>query len=176
MSNTQELQSRCRQIRLLLTDVDGILTDGRLIYTSDGVETKEFHVRDGLGIKLWRQRGYRIGIITARQSDIVKRRADELQVDILRQSSPNKLLVLQEIAKEESVDPAEICYIGDDLHDLAAIKHAGLGVTVEDAVDEIRWAANLVLDCRGGQGALRELVEVLLRAKGEWTEAIAGFE
>ena len=175
MSNQPEIQRKCQSIRLLLSDVDGVLTDGKLIYSSSGVETKEFHVRDGLAIKLWKQAGYRFGLITARQSPAVQRRAEELGVDFLHQSRPHKLDVINELAEQEKIDLTEIAYVGDDLHDLSAVAAVGLGITVQDGVDEVKSVADLVTERNGGEGALREIVESILRWTGDWDRVIESF-
>ena len=175
MSNPPEIQQKCQSIRLLLSDVDGVLTDGKLIYSSSDVETKEFHVRDGLAVKLWKSGGYPFGLITARQSPAVQRRSEELGVDFLYQSRPRKLEAIEELAEREQYDLSEIAYVGDDLHDLSAVAAVGLGITVQDGVDEVKSVADLVTERKGGEGALREIVESILRLKGDWDRVIETF-
>jgi len=167
-----ELTDRCRRIELILSDVDGVLTDGGIWYDNQGVELKGFHIRDGLGIHLWRRAGFRFGVLTARTSHIVKVRAGELGIDIVRQGFEDKLPVAQEIAKSCGLTPEQVCYIGDDLTDLPVIRFAGLGAAVADAVAEVRTAAALVTRLPGGRGAVRELIETILQAKGRWEDAI----
>ena len=166
---------KCQSIKLLLSDIDGVLTDGKLIYGSSGTENKEFHVRDGLAVKIWRDCGYQFGLITARQSPAVQRRAEELEVDYVMQSRPKKLEGVQELAQRTNLELFEIGYVGDDLHDLSAVAHTGLGMTVENAVPEVKAVADLVTDRPGGAGALREIVEFILKSKGEWEQAIQSF-
>ncbi|MEC9093073.1 MAG: HAD hydrolase family protein [Planctomycetota bacterium] len=172
---SEETLAISRGVKLLLSDVDGVLTDGKLIYSDAGLEAKAFHVRDGLGVKLWRRCGYKFGLITARESKTVQKRADELNVDFVFQSSPEKFRTIGEIAEREAIELSEICYVGDDLHDLSAIEKVGLGAAVNDAADEIQTAADLVLSKNGGDGAIRELVEFLLKSKGEWEKTIKPF-
>ena len=163
-----------RPIRMILSDVDGVMTNGFITYDNAGVETKSFHVRDGLGIKLWMQSGLKFGILTARNSNIVKIRAAELGITILRQGFADKLPAALEIFKSEKIDPSEVCYIGDDLADLPVMHHVGLPIAVSDAVPEVRAAAKWTMASAGGQGALRELVERLLKAKRVWDDLIPG--
>lgn len=167
-----ELVERCRRIELILSDVDGVLTDGGIWYDNQGVELKGFHIRDGLGIRLWQRAGFRFGVLTARTSHIVKLRTGELGIDIVRQGFEDKLPVAQEIARTCNLAPEQVCYIGDDLTDLPVIRFAGLGAAVADAAAEVRTAAALVTTLPGGKGAVRELIETILKAKGRWEDAI----
>jgi len=167
-----ELSDRCRRIELILSDVDGVLTDGGIWYDNQGVELKGFHIRDGLGIKLWQRAGFRFGVLTARTSHIVKLRTGELGIDIVRQGFEDKLPVAEEIARTCGLTPEQVCYIGDDLTDLPVIRFAGLGAAVADAVAEVRAAAAIVTTLPGGRGAVRELIETILKAKGRWEDAI----
>ena len=159
-------------IELILSDVDGVLTDGGLYFDNYGVESKRFHIRDGLGIRLWQRAGFRFGILTARTSQIVKVRAAELGIDIVRQGFENKFPAAMEVIRELRLDPGQVCYIGDDLTDLPVMRHVGLGVAVADAADDVRAVANHVTRLAGGQGAVRELVESLLKAKSRWDDLI----
>lgn len=167
-----KLEERCREIRLILSDVDGVLTDGGIIYNNDGIETKQFNIRDGLGIKLWQKAGYRFGILTARNSQIVRVRAAELGVSLVRQGCEDKLPACQEIIRQEQLTPEQVCYIGDDLGDIPVIRYVGLGVCVADAVNEARSAADHVVSTPGGRGAVRELVETLLKSQDRWDDLI----
>ncbi len=161
-----------RNIRMILSDVDGVMTDGSIIIDNSGVETKSFHVRDGMGVKLWQQAGFMFGILTSRNSRIVKLRAAELGISILRQGFEDKLAAAREIFATQGIQPSEVCYIGDDLPDLPVMLEVGLSVTVADAVAEVRSAAKWVLNTPGGHGALRELIERLLKAKGRWEDFV----
>lgn len=166
------IERRCQGIELILSDVDGVLTDGSLILDSNGVELKQFHIRDGLGIKLWQRAGGRFGIITGRTSHNLHLRATELGVHLLRQGVDKKLKVFQEMLAELNLQPAQVCYIGDDLPDLPVIQAAGLGVAVADAVPEVRTAAQFVTSLPGGKGAVRELVELILKAQRRWEQVL----
>ena len=170
-----DLAQRCRTIELILSDVDGVLTDGGIIFDNLGIETKRFQTRDGLGIKLWRRSGGRFGLLTGRNSHIVKLRASELQVDVLRQGFEEKLSASKGLLSELQLDARQVCYIGDDLPDLSVIRHVGLGVAVADAAPEVREAAHYVTERAGGQGAVRETIEMILKAKGLWTSIVESY-
>ena len=159
------------EIELLLTDVDGVLTDGSLTFDSQGVETKTFSVRDGLGVRLWQRAGLELGIVTGRASRIVEQRADELDISIVCQAVKDKLPVVRELAAEHGVPLEKVAYLGDDLPDLPVIQAVGLGVAVADAAGEVAEAADHVTTTPGGRGALRELIDALLKASGRWDAA-----
>lgn len=165
-------QQLARPIELILSDVDGVLTDGHIIVDNHGVETKQFHVRDGLGIKLWQQAGFRFGLITARNSQIVKMRAAELGIEIVRQGQADKRKALHEVMAQYGYRAEQVCYIGDDLPDLPVLYEVGLPVTVADAVAEVRQTARWITQASGGTGAIRELIERLLKAKSRWDDFV----
>src|SRR4029450_1542796 len=166
------LADACRRVELILSDVDGVLTDGGIWYDNQGVELKSFHIRDGLGIKLWQRAGFKFGLLTARTSHIVKLRAGELGIDIVRQGFEDKLPVAQEIIRECRLKPQQVCYIGEELTDLPVLCHVGLGIAVGDAAVEVRAAAAYVTRLPGGRGVAREVVETILKAKGRWDDVI----
>src|SRR5262245_47444055 len=166
------LTDLCRRVELILSDVDGVLTDGGIWYDNQGVELKSFHIRDGMGVWLWQQARFKFAVLTAVTSHIVKLRAGELGIDIVRQGFEDKLPVAQEIIRECRLTAQQVCYIGDDLTDLPVIRHVGLGVAVADAAAEVRAAAAHVTESAGGRGAVRELVELILKAKSRWEEVI----
>ncbi len=157
-------------ITCILSDVDGVMTDGRIIYDGNGVETKRFHVRDGLGIKLWMKSGFSFGILTARTSSIVPQRALELGIEHVMQGYEDKWPAAEKMISELGCEPDQVCYIGDDLPDLAVMGNVGLAVAPADAAADARTAAKWVLRSPGGDGAIRELTERLLRAKQRWEE------
>ena len=163
-----KLEDRCKSVELILSDVDGVLTDGGIIFDNQGIETKRFHVRDGMGIKLWQRAGFRFGILTARTSHVVQLRANELGLDLIRQGVDAKLPAARRIIEEMGLTPEQVCYIGDDLPDLALIQTVGLGVSVADASADVRGAAAYVTKLPGGQGSVRETIEFILRNKGLW--------
>ena len=170
-----DLEQRCRQIELLLSDVDGVLTDGRIVFDSQGIETKRFHVRDGLGIKLWQKAGHRFGIISQRSSQVVKMRAGELGVEIVRQGTQDKLITVKEMLAAFGLALEQVCYIGDDLPDLPVVRAVGLGVAVADGAPELRDAADKVVASNGGAGAVRETIEMILKAQRCWDNLIHSY-
>ncbi|MEM9353278.1 MAG: HAD hydrolase family protein [Planctomycetota bacterium] len=165
----------CTRIQLILSDVDGVLSEGRVVFDSAGVESKAFHIRDGLGIKLWQRAGGRFGIVTGRESPVVARRAEELGVDIVHQGVGAKLPVVAAEAERLGLTLDEVCYIGDDLPDLPPILRVGLGAAVADAAFEVREAAGYVTDLPGGCGAVRELIEYVLKQSGRWDAVLAEY-
>jgi 3-deoxy-D-manno-octulosonate 8-phosphate phosphatase (KDO 8-P phosphatase) len=167
-----KFDDRATRIELLLTDVDGVLTDGGVIFDNQGIEIKRFNIRDGLGIKLWQSSGYRYGIITGRASHIVRLRAAELGVQIVRQQVEDKLPVVDQIVRELGLSLDKVCYVGDDLPDLPVMRSVGLGVAVADAAADVRAGAHHVTSCAGGQGAVREVIEKILRTQGRWDDLI----
>lgn len=156
------------KIRLLLLDVDGVMTDGRIVYDNNGVETKAFDVKDGHGLKLIQRAGIQVGIITGRQSDIVTRRAAELGIDLVYQGAKDKTEPLREILAALALDPSEVAYVGDDLVDLPVMRLVGFSATVADAVDELKPLVDLVTSRAGGRGAVREICDFLLKESGRW--------
>jgi YrbI family 3-deoxy-D-manno-octulosonate 8-phosphate phosphatase len=167
-----DLTARCRPIELLLSDVDGVLTDGGVIFDNEGIEIKRFHIRDGLGIKLWQRAGHHFGIVTGRASHIVQLRAVELGVELVRQGVDDKLPAVKQIITEGGLTPEQVCYIGDDLPDLPVLRYVGLAVAVGDGCEELQRAAHYVTNAHGGRGALREVVELMLKAQGHWEDIV----
>jgi 3-deoxy-D-manno-octulosonate 8-phosphate phosphatase (KDO 8-P phosphatase) len=164
------------RIRLIVTDVDGVLTDGKIIYIGDNRETKEFHVRDGLAIKLAQKSGIAVAVVSSRKSGALERRCRELGISEIRQGAVSKAEETQKLAAALGMAFDEICYVGDDLPDLAPMMAAGISAAPADAVAEVRRAATWKLETRGGEGALRELVERLLRERGDWAAIVREFE
>jgi 3-deoxy-D-manno-octulosonate 8-phosphate phosphatase (KDO 8-P phosphatase) len=170
-----KLEQRCQEIELVLADVDGVMTGGQIMFNNQGIEAKQFHIRDGLGIKLWQRAGYRFGVVTGRSSHIVKIRAAELGVEIVRQTAEDKLPVVQEILDQLKLEPRQACYIGDDLPDVPAMRAVGLAVAVADGCAEARQFAHYVTQLRGGEGAVRETIEMILKAQRRWNDLIQRF-
>lgn len=168
-------RERAAKIRLILSDVDGVLTDGGIYIDNQAIEHKRFHVRDGLGIKLWRLAGYSFGLITARTSHIVQSRAAELGINIIRQGTESKLPAAKIIAEQLGLTSEAVCYIGDDLTDLPVIRWSGLGAAVADASADVRKHAELVTRAAGGNGAVRELVEEILTAQRRWDDLVQSY-
>jgi YrbI family 3-deoxy-D-manno-octulosonate 8-phosphate phosphatase len=167
-----DLAKRCANVTLLLSDVDGVMTNGGLTYHASAGESKTFHIRDGQGVRLWREAGLRFGILTARSSEVVARRAAELNADFIRQGHDDKLVQVDAIAAEIGIPRQAIAYIGDDLLDLPVLQSVGLGIAVADAVIEVRTAACYVTRVAGGQGAVREAVELILKNTARWERVL----
>jgi YrbI family 3-deoxy-D-manno-octulosonate 8-phosphate phosphatase len=162
----------CRKIELILSDVDGVMTDGGIRLLDDGQQMMVFHIRDGFGVRLWREAGKRFGIVTGRNLEAVRRRAADLWLDIVRQGIDDKLPEVDAIAAELRLNREAICYVGDDLLDLRVIQAVGLGVAVADAVEDVRRAAKYTTSVRGGDGAVREVIEVILKNTGRWEDVL----
>ena len=171
-----ELNQRVAAIRLLVLDVDGVLTDGSIVYTDQGSELKTFHVRDGLGLQLWKRAGRSTAIITGRHSPIMARRAEELSIDALRQGCCDKAVSLNEVRSELGFANTQICVMGDDLPDLPMMAEAGVRICPADAADEVRGVCDWVTTLPGGRGAVREAIEWLLKQQGQWAGLIRGYQ
>lgn len=169
---SEDVNQICQAIELILSDVDGVLTDGGVLYDNQAVESKRFHIRDGTGIKLWQRAGHRFGIVTGRSSHIVEVRAAELGIGLIRQAVDDKLGTVKQILHDLKLKPHQVCYIGDDLPDIPVVRLVGLGVAVSDACEEMREAARYVTKLPGGQGAVRELVEMILKQQDRWDQLI----
>jgi 3-deoxy-D-manno-octulosonate 8-phosphate phosphatase (KDO 8-P phosphatase) len=172
---SQALAERCRKLRLILSDVDGVMTDGTVLFLPDGRELKPFHIRDGLGIVLAQRAGLRVGIVSGRSSEVVARRAAELGMTIVLQGVRDKRAALRELLEREALHPSQVAYIGDDLNDLPAMQQVGLSAAPADAAREVREQAFMLTEAKGGQGCLRELIEAILRARGDWDGLVADF-
>ncbi len=171
-----DLEDRLRAIRILLLDVDGVLTDGMVMWDNNGIEQKAFHIRDGLGIKLWAKSGGLTGIVTGRSSHVVAVRAGELDIGIVRQGVGDKKATVQAILQEHGLDWSEAAFVGDDLPDLACVMACGIGVAVADACLELRQAADVVTTASGGRGAVREVIERMLRSRGVWEASVRRYQ
>ncbi|HEX4948085.1 MAG TPA: HAD-IIIA family hydrolase [Blastocatellia bacterium] len=176
MPDSSDLQLRAQCIKLILTDCDGVLTDGRLYYTANGEAAKVFHIHDGLGFKLARQAGLKIGIISGRKSEALERRANELNIDHLYHGNDAKLGAYEAIRTAENLTDEQIAYLGDDLHDLPLLSRVGFAIAVADAVAEVQAAAHFVTTQRGGAGAFRAAVEFILKAQNQWQELLRQFD
>ncbi len=161
-------KDRLSRIRLLLLDVDGVLTDGSLFYGEAGETVKMFHVRDGLGVKLLMGAGVKVGIVTGRRSQALDRRCAELGITLLRDGVKDKVAVLDAILLETGLCHEEIAFVGDDLPDLSLMGRVGVSVSVSDAAGPVRNAAHWVTVSGGGKGAVREVCEAILKARGDW--------
>ncbi len=166
------VRRRAKGIKLLLLDVDGIMTDGRLIFDATGEAQMVFHVRDGHGMKLAQRCGLSLAIITGRDSPMVAQRARELGIQEVHQKAVDKLPVFQALLERQDLAPAEIACMGDDLLDLPLMLRAGLAITVPEAVEEVRRAAHYITRSAGGHGAVREAIELLLKVQGHWPKVL----
>jgi len=168
-----DIVSRASRIKLLLMDCDGVLTDGRIWLTPDGDEQKSFHARDGQGISVWHRAGFKSGIISGRASSGVERRAHELKMQYVHQFSKNKVIALEEVVADANVSLDECCFVGDDLGDIAVMRRVGLAVAVADAAEDTKAAAHYVTALKGGAAAVREVIELILKAQNRWDELVA---
>jgi 3-deoxy-D-manno-octulosonate 8-phosphate phosphatase (KDO 8-P phosphatase) len=169
------LAARCAPVRLLVLDVDGVLTDGRIIHGDDGVEIRAFHVRDGSGLRAWLGCGKEVAWLSGRSSRAVELRAAELGIRHVYQGLADKSPVLRRLLAAGGWKAEEVCCVGDDLPDMPLLAACGLAVAVADACAEVRAAAHLVTRTRGGRGAVREAVELILRCQGLWPKVVADF-
>ena len=167
--------SKASDIKLIVSDVDGVWTDGKIIYAGEQREIKEFHVRDGLAVKLAQRAGIRVVLVTSRRSPALQRRAKELGILELKQGAASKLEETQKVAQKLSFSLDEVLYVGDDLPDLAPMASAGISAAPADAAPEVLAAATWKLKSNGGNGAFRELVERLLRERGDWEKLVEEF-
>jgi 2-dehydro-3-deoxyphosphooctonate aldolase (KDO 8-P synthase) len=162
-------------IKLLVLDVDGVLTDGRLTYTDSGEQVKSFLSRDGLGIRMLMDNGIQVGIITGRTSGALIHRCRNLGIDLVFDGIQNKAEAMDQAAQQTGIDLSEMAFMGDDLIDLPAMARAGVAVAVADAVEEVRSRADIVTGANGGQGAVREICEAILKARGLWENTLKSF-
>jgi 3-deoxy-D-manno-octulosonate 8-phosphate phosphatase (KDO 8-P phosphatase) len=167
--------ARAQKVRLLLFDVDGVLTDGRLLVDADGREAKQYHIRDGTGLVWARQAGLLTGFLSARVSASTTERARQLGIPIVRQGADDKLRAFREILDEQALTEAETAYMGDDVLDLPVLGRAGLAAAPADAAPEVLARAHWVSARRGGDGAARDLIERVLRAQGAWDDLVARY-
>ena len=164
----EALAARCRGLRLIVTDVDGVLTDGTVLLLEGGGEAKAFHVRDGLAVVLARRAGLPTVLLSGRSSEAVTRRARELGIETVRQGVADKGAAFAEVLAGLGLESHQAAYMGDDVNDRPAMLQAGLSAAPADAAFEVRAQAFMVTDARGGHGCFREFVEAILRARGEW--------
>ena len=172
---SDEITERARRVKLLLLDCDGVLTDGRIIMLPAGDETKVFDVKDGHAIVMLHRAGIKSGIISGRQSSVVRARAKELGMAHVHEMAWVKTEVYETILAEENLTNEEVCYVGDDVVDIPLLRRAGLAVAVADAVADVKPFAHLVTARAGGRGAVREVIELILRAQGKWEEVLARY-
>jgi len=170
-----ELIERAKKIKLLVLDIDGVLTDGRMIYGNYGDELKNFNVNDGLGIFLVRRSGVKCVILTAKASRIVTKRAKELKLDKVYQGFHYKIKALQKMKRKFRLSEDQICFIGDDVIDIPVLKRVGLAVCPPNAMDEVKPFAQLITERKGGHGAVREVCNFILHAQGTWDKVTSKY-
>ena len=163
-------EGRAEKIRLLVLDVDGVLTDGSILINDRGQEVKAFHVKDGHGLRLLMDEGIHVALISGRHSGAVRHRAEDLGIQGIHLGIKDKERLLQGILKEKGLQAEQVCCVGDDLPDLVMFQHAGLRIAVADAAPEVKEAAHWVTLKKGGQGAVREVCELILKAQGRWPQ------
>lgn len=173
MDNVEE---RAKKVKLLILDVDGVLTDGRIIYDSKGRDLKFFDVHDGLGVYLLKKTGIRTILITARGSRAIKPRAKDMQVERVYANISPKQKVLENILKKYRLTSDAVCFVGDDLVDLGIMKRVGLAIAVSNACQEIKEISHYITNSPGGRGAVREIAELILKAQDKWQEAINSYQ
>jgi len=169
------IEAKAAKIRLVLFDVDGVLTDGKVVIHADATESKTFDIKDGISM-VWAQRvGLTVGILSARHSATTPHRAAQLGITLIRQGVPNKAEAYQEMVASAGVDDSQVAYMGDDIVDLAVLGRVGLSAAPANAAEEVRARVDWVSACRGGDGAVRELIETILKAQGRWTTIVDGY-
>jgi 3-deoxy-D-manno-octulosonate 8-phosphate phosphatase (KDO 8-P phosphatase) len=164
------------QIKLLILDVDGVLTDGTLFINPSGTESKSFNALDGHGIRMWKRAGLKVAFLSGRMSEPTQHRAEQLDIDHCIQDCHHKMQAFQDILKEENLTPQQVCCIGDDLMDVPIMKSSGFGVAVANAVEEVKQHADFVTTKGGGKGAVREAIEYILKNTGKWNELVKRYE
>ena len=174
-ARAEMVEARARPIRLILFDVDGVLTDGKVLLHADGTESKQFDIKDGTAI-VWAQRcGLVVGLLSARSSASTTQRAAQLGITHVHQGVASKLETFDRLIRELGIDAEQVAYMGDDVLDLPVLSRAGLATAPSDAADEVRARVHWVSRARGGDGAARELVERILRAQNKWDELLASY-
>src|SRR5687767_10388461 len=165
---TNDIIERARKIKMLILDCDGVLTDGRILITAEGDEMKSFDVKDGHAIVMFHRAGFRSAIISGRKSAVVQKRVNELGIHHLHEMAWVKIEPYAAILAEEGLSDEAICYVGDDVVDIPLLRRAGLAVAVADAVAEVKAYSHFVTRREGGRGAVREVIELILKAQGKW--------
>lgn len=175
MENQHLIMERAKKIRLLILDVDGVLTDGRIIYDSRGADLKFFDVTDGLGINLLKKTGIITILISAKASKTIRHRAKDMFIEAIFENASSKLDVYNKILKKYNLQDENICFIGDDLVDCSILKRVGLAVSVFNAVSDVKNISHYVTKASGGRGAVREVAELIIKSQGKWQELISKY-
>jgi len=164
---------KAKDIRLVILDVDGVMTDGRIVIDDNGVESRNFDIKDGMGVVVLMMSGVEVAIITSKKSGAVRHRAEELKIKRFYEGIRKKTEPYEEILKEMGITDAQVAYVGDDLVDLSMMKRVGLPIAVGDAVEDVKNHAAYVTVARGGYGAVREAAEMILKAQGKWDKILS---
>lgn len=172
----KNIKEKLKAIKILILDVDGVMTDGRIIMDSKGDEIKNFNVRDGHGIKILQRFGIKVAILTGRQSKVVEHRAKDLEIDDVYQKVFNKKEIFQKILKKHKLSADAAAFMGDDIVDIPVLKSVGFSAAVADAVDVVKKSVDYITNNKGGYGAVREVCELILKAQGKWPEIAAKYE
>ncbi len=172
----EELNLRAARVQLLVLDADGVLTDGRIVYAEYGDELKCFDVQDGAALVFWHRLGLKSAIISGRTSRLLKRRAKEMHIDVVQQGQLIKLPVYERLLRRLRLSHEQVCAIGDDLMELPLLRRVGLAVAVPNAVDEVKQMSHYVTQRAGGRGAVREVIQLILKAKGLWDQVLQRYQ
>ena len=170
------MKERIKQLKVFACDVDGVLTDGKIIYDSKGAEVKQFNAQDGFGFVLLKKAGIQSAIITGKSSPIVTRRAKGIGIDKLYQDADPKITAYKKLLRHFNVQDDEVCFIGDDLLDVQVLKRVGFAVAVPNAVQEVKQVAHYITQNPGGAGAVREVIELILKTQNKWQPVISRYE
>jgi 3-deoxy-D-manno-octulosonate 8-phosphate phosphatase (KDO 8-P phosphatase) len=168
MTIDRRLRERAKSVRLIMMDVDGVLTDGRILYSADGTEIEAFYVRDGLGLRAAQRAGILTAVLTGRVSGAVARRAKELGIPEIHQGIPDKVETYETLLRRHGLTDEAVAYVGDDLNDLPLLARAGFSAAPADAAEEVKAKVAYVTVQPGGRGAVREVIELILKAQGKW--------
>ncbi|MHC4271754.1 MAG: KdsC family phosphatase [Planctomycetota bacterium] len=172
----EKKKDELEQIKLLILDVDGVLTDGTLFINPNGTESKSFNALDGHGIRMWKRAGLKVAFLSGRMSEPTQHRAEQLDIDHCIQDCHHKMQAFQDILEEENLTPQQVCCIGDDLMDVPIMKSSGFSVAVANAVEEVKQHADFITTKGGGKGAVREAIEYILKNTGKWNELVKRYE
>ena len=176
MEKIDSIQKKLAAIKLLLLDVDGVLTQGDIVYDDDGRQIKAFNVKDGLGLRLLKTAGIEVGVVTGRRSEALYHRCKDLDITLIFDHIKDKVAVLEELIQEGQYHPENIAFVGDDLPDLPIMKRVGLAVAVADACEPVRACADIITGAAGGNGAVREICEQIIKSQGHWEKSLKYFE
>jgi 3-deoxy-D-manno-octulosonate 8-phosphate phosphatase (KDO 8-P phosphatase) len=171
-TNSSDIESRASRIKLFLMDCDGVLTDARIWVLENGEDQKAFHTRDGLGLEIFHRAGLKSGVISGRVSSALSRRAEKLGMSYVRQGCEDKQKAFAEILADAGVTNAEVAFAGDDLNDIPLMLQSGLAFAVADAAEETRNHAHYITEARGGHGAVREMIELILKSQNRWDDLV----